>query len=844
MNILIIDHEDHDILKALTAVLEGQTRNFEMISSSAIDEALSTAQSLERLDVLVIDSVSHQLSAFDVRETLKSRFPGLRSIILLNEPLSDPALLQGDAVVAYPINGNFLLSKLDSLIQVFEENPSYAVESAPPLVVETAEGLQVNLIPAGQPSDSESYEPVTATMPQAVSNQVSPEATADDSQADPRASETQKLKSRSARLRRLTDNTGFSGQLEQFQPAEIIQMLCNSGRTGRLVVSRGLTNGTIYVQEGNISHAISGSLIGDEAVYELSGWRTGRFAFEDDVTDKQQTITSNWQHLLMEAARLQDERGNVQAEDPENLVGKQLGDYLLDRKVGRGYRGDLYEATQQTMDRRVMLEILTGEEREDHEAVQSFIASASAKAQIQHKSILTVYEAGENDGYYYYSQELVQSPSLADLQHHGQTLDDLTALRIIRVAAECLSYLNHNRIPHGELLAEHLFMPRDGNPRISNIAEVDGEATHPVQNEIRSLANIISQVTQGGANLAQEVKNLLAKMQLQGAAGFLSWGALIQEVRALEPRVVPEDAYKLTEQDEAAIRAVEATKRQQKRSFYATMAVIFLLFWIVIGIIYWRFFLPDERTFTRMLAVPAGQFIFQDGETAETGQFWIDEYEITIGQYARFLAAVQREPDLFEELSHPDQPASKRNFKPAEWDAFFDAAQRGRVYRNVYMNLNMPVFNVTWYDAYAFAKHRGNRLPTEEEWAKAARGTDGRAYPWGQELTDPARANSGVDFIQTPGPQSTGVVDGYAWWAPVDAHPQDESPYNVRGMAGNVSEWTATWNTDEVGVRTPVVRGGNFATIDLGITQRQVHRPGESGYLSIGFRTVSDTAPE
>ena len=77
------------------------------------------------------------------------------------------------------------------------------------------------------------------------------------------------------------------------------------------------------------------------------------------------------------------------------------------------------------------------------------------------------------------------------------------------------------------------------------------------------------------------VRALLGRMLLDGATGFQSWGALLQAVKALEPKVVPEDAFKLSAQDAAAIAAVNEAKRRQKRALVWTTVGMFALFWLV-----------------------------------------------------------------------------------------------------------------------------------------------------------------------------------------------------------------------------------------------------------------------
>ncbi|MBV9490775.1 MAG: SUMF1/EgtB/PvdO family nonheme iron enzyme [Verrucomicrobia bacterium] len=220
----------------------------------------------------------------------------------------------------------------------------------------------------------------------------------------------------------------------------------------------------------------------------------------------------------------------------------------------------------------------------------------------------------------------------------------------------------------------------------------------------------------------------------------------------------------------------------------------------------------------RDVLVPAGDFVFQDGQKAFTGAFRIDDTEITVRQYAAFLDQVGSRTDF----DHPNQPRGKGHRSP-EWDALRRAAFGFSKFHGRDVTPNTPAAFVDWFDAYAYARWRGRRLPTEEEWEKAGRGRDGWRFPWGN-APYPGAAN-----IRVPEREITGPSEVATWKV-------DRSPYGVYDMAGNVSEWTASFDANG----EPIVKGGNFESDRADLTRRILRLSPLTTDARIGFRTVAD----
>ena len=210
-----------------------------------------------------------------------------------------------------------------------------------------------------------------------------------------------------------------------------------------------------------------------------------------------------------------------------------------------------------------------------------------------------------------------------------------------------------------------------------------------------------------------------------------------------------------------------------------------------------------------MVVVPAGWFLMGSSDLTDQSDerpqrkvyldaFAIDEVEVTNERYGSFVKAT----------GHEWPPNAYGKGLLGETDGIG----------------TLPVVQVTWDDAGDYCRWAGKRIPTESEWEKAARGTDGRKFPWGNERPTSKLANFGREW------------EGKGTMRSVGTTPDGHSPYGVMDMAGNAREWVADWYHPEYYAGAPdrnsqgpddgilkVIRGGSWhnGANDLRVTARQ-----------------------
>ena len=318
----------------------------------------------------------------------------------------------------------------------------------------------------------------------------------------------------------------------------------------------------------------------------------------------------------------------------------------------------------------------------------------------------------------------------------------------------------------------------------------------------------------------------------------------------------------------------------------------------------------DEKTsqdFTGMIKIQGGTFVMGGNNDqarsdempqhqVQLNSFWMDATEVTNRQFSEFVKATgyqtiaeqiididemmkqlppgtpRPDPELLKPFSlvFKEQPKGQEVYYPGNWWKMVPGASWQHPLgpnSSIDDKPDHPVVHIAWYDALAYCKWAGKRLPTEAEWEYAARGSQAEhIYPWGNDKIESRHAN----FWQGEFPVENTMDDQFLRTAPVKSF--KPNPYGLYDMAGNVWEWTADWyhfqhyyqaaeaalndnplgpatsfDPDEPTVPKKVIRGGSFLCNDsycsgYRVAARMKSSP-DTGTEHTGFRCVRDVVP-
>jgi formylglycine-generating enzyme required for sulfatase activity len=516
--------------------------------------------------------------------------------------------------------------------------------------------------------------------------------------------------------------------------------------------------------------------------------------------------------------------------------GTVLGSYQIKERLYAEPDTETYLAVQQGIGRKVALVLLRPELVPNGDEVEKFKERERVKAAIEHPRIAPLYEALNIGSHYFYTREMPHGRTIEELQLAGEKFGDKVLVDIVANVSDAMAHATLRGHLYRMLSARDVSVDGEHQASIVNVFRSPGGRVRNHVADVKKFLIMLRTLADG-----PRARHLLDDLVREGR----DWEGLRQRAADLQDEFREHSLLKRADTKEAQDIQAAHQKGPLPPWAYAVGALVVL--GLVAGIVWRNRSLlppPPDPLKEKMVFIKGGDFTFQRDEKRKVPDVWMDQHEVTIGEYAEFLDALEKDKENPKRHDHPEQPADKKDHKPKGWNDYLKAARTAGNFNNQPININCPVARVDWWDAFAYAKWRGNRLPTELEWERAARGVDGRRFPWGND-PKPTGANLGSDYDQSG---RGGNKDGFNYWAPVDKMPSDVTAEGVVGLAGNVEEWTSTWDAhpDFPDVQIPITRGGSFALPASGandvLTARSPQAPDEASYWR-GFRTVRDTEP-
>jgi hypothetical protein len=485
---------------------------------------------------------------------------------------------------------------------------------------------------------------------------------------------------------------------------------------------------------------------------------------------------------------------------------RQLGDYQLGEKVSESRTTMTYEADQISLRRKVLVECIVSTDLNKEGVVEAFLADVRAKASLDFPVVSSVYEAVRTEEAVFFAREKPRGRSLDDLHGAGETLEPRTILQILERIGEAYMYFSEHGVRTEPLEPSDLFFEGPDVLRLDNLA-VAGPLDHSIRRLDRQTVSILlTDLVKPGRPATTRTKKLLGLLAEEDSP---NWASVAYTAGKLA-HSLGDDARL-----EAGIGPVTTTLRRSARVSVVFLALTAL---VLVGVVVGGAYLlgrrgpAPTRTLDQMVAISGAKSFAPGREVKLLPAYWIDAHEVTIAEYEEFLKALSLvAPENRNAYDHPEEPEGKVGHEPEDWEALLAAAKSGEIWNELAVDMNCPVVNVDWWDAYTYANWRGGRLPSQAEWFAAAESTT---------------------------PEGSG-------WGPVDLTVSDRTPSGVLGLAGNVTEWIGESVLNPaypMSPEAPVSCGASHLKPQNGSLVRHWHGSRDARRIDLGIRVVRETA--
>ncbi|MDG1356727.1 MAG: SUMF1/EgtB/PvdO family nonheme iron enzyme [Akkermansiaceae bacterium] len=496
-------------------------------------------------------------------------------------------------------------------------------------------------------------------------------------------------------------------------------------------------------------------------------------------------------------------------------TGREVGDYLLGPLIYKGASTSTWEATQMSVQRQVLVCNLDDAFITDHETRQEFIADVKVKASVDHPLVASILEAVNEGNVCYFAYEKVKGRDLAELHKHGETITPLEIARILCNISSAYEHIESRKIATLNLSPHDIYVDQDHHCRISNLA-VSGHASHSRPKEDKELlGHLLQDMIEPNEPGSTRTNTLLGSMALLNNAQPKSW----RQIHDLSDEI----ERQLTRQSESVKLStssipIYSTKRHYLHisTFTGKILAVSTALLVIAGL---GFYLsatkakPQKRVLADMVNIAAGKYSDPYGFHHKVRGFWLDAHEVTIGEYAEFIKAVESLPlDMQDVYQHEDQPDYKTSHIPDDWDEIYTAAKEGGTWNDHKIGLYHPVVGVDWWDAHAYAEWKGRSLIRYRDWYAAC-----------SSSCEPSKL------------QGTG-------YAAVDK--AEQTTTGIFGMAGNVSEWMREPILDPADPSAPpryMVGGASYMRPKYGARAREWVDSRDLRRFDIGFRTCNNS---